>query len=139
MPISTTATSGFSSIAFVRPHGHSLPRRPLSSRVGSGGPPVHRGAPTRGRQRSECEVFSRSFLSERYRYADCCAATGGINLKPTADQLHSLLHAVDTNTYLESVLLFPSRHPGRGSWARVADFQREIRVAMNSYLRSLTS
>jgi hypothetical protein len=65
--------------------------------------------------------------------------TGGIKVKPPADQLHSLLHAGDTDTNLEPGLLFPSLPTDRNSVAKVANFQREIRVAMNSYPGSLTS
>ena len=60
--------------------------------------------------------------------------TGGINVKPPSDQLHSLLHAEDADTNFELRLLFPSLIAGRDSAAKVADFQREIRVAINSYL-----
>src|SRR6202171_3731127 len=48
-------------LPFVPPRGHSLPRRRLSSRVGNRGSPERHAAPTRGRQLSECEGFSRSF------------------------------------------------------------------------------
>ena len=80
----------------------------------------------------------RSFFTfvspQRYRHAYCGAVTAGINLKPPADQLHSLVHAGDADTNFEPEPLFASLYTGRESAAKVADLQREIRVAMNSYL-----
>jgi len=72
-------------------------------------------------------------------HAYCCALIGRINLKLASDQFHSLLHAGDTDTSFEPGLVFPPRHTGRGSAARVADFQREIRITIKSYLGSLAS
>ena len=82
--------------------------------------------------------FFTFFLSEGNRHAHCCAVTGGINIKPPADQLHSLLHAEDADANFELRLLFPSLIAGMDSAAKVADFQRKIRVAINSYLGLLT-
>src|ERR1700687_4923237 len=77
-------------------------------------------------------------LCETYYHPNCCASAGGINLKRTSNQLHSLLHAGDANTSFEPGLLFLSRHTGRGSANAVADFQGKIRVVVNSYLSLLT-
>jgi hypothetical protein len=100
---------------------------------------LHLAAPKHGRQLLECEVFSGSVSFERYCHTYRGAEISGINIKPPSDQLNSLLHARDADTNLEPRLLIPSIYAGRDSAAKVADFQRETRVAMNSYLGSLTS
>ena len=68
----------------------------------------------------------------------CRATTGVNNIKPPADQLHPLLHAKHANTNLEPGLLFHPIDTGRDSTTQVANFQREIRVAIHSYLGFLT-
>ena len=57
----------------------------------------------------------------------------------TLNQFHALLHAGDANTNFEPGLLFSSLLTCRGPVAKVTDFQREMRVAINSYLGFLTS
>ena len=84
----------------------------------------------------------RSFFSiplEGYGHAYCCAVTGGIDLKPTANQLYAFLHAGNADTNFEPRLFLCSWHTDRGSVAAVADFQRKIRVAINPYFGLLTS
>src|SRR6267378_3541155 len=139
MPISTTATSGFSSIAM------STASRPFAASPTTL-QPCREWRTARAPRRTNpwsSAIRMRSFftfvLPKRYCHAHRCAVIGGINLKPPSDQLHSLLHAGDADTDLESGLVFPSLCTGRESVAEVTNFQREFRVAMNSYLGSLTS
>src|SRR6202043_4154956 len=85
----------------------------------------------------------RSFFtfvpSERYRHAHCRPMTCGLNMKLAADQFYSFLHAGNAHTTFELRFSFPSLNTGREPATRVANFQREIGVAMNSYRGSLTS
>lgn len=72
-------------------------------------------------------------------HAYICAVNGGINLEPASDQLQSFPHAGDADTNFELGIVFPSLRAGRDSAAKVSNFQREIRVAINSYLGSPVS
>src|SRR5579863_4284227 len=79
------------------------------------------------------------FLSEGNRHAHFCAVSGKIDFKSPADQLYSLLHAGDANSNFDRGHVFPSRSISKGPMAEVADFQRKICVAINSYFGFLTS
>jgi len=83
--------------------------------------------------------FSCSISCERYRHAYGCAVTAEMNIKLPTDQFHPLLHAGDADANLERRPLFPLRRTGRDTLAKVADFQGEMRVAIDSYLGLLTS
>jgi len=62
-----------------------------------------------------------------------------MNIKLPTDQLHPLLHAGDADANLERRPLFPLRRTCRDTLAKVADFQGEVRVAIDSNLGLLTS
>src|SRR5882762_2891292 len=139
MLISSMTTFGFSFLAF------STASRPFAASPTTLQPGRECRTPRAPRRISSwssamrMRSFFMSFSCERYRYAHYCAVTAEMNIEPSTDQLHSLLHAGDADANLERRLLFPLRRAGRGLTAMVADFQREIRVAINSYLGSLTS
>src|ERR1700687_2866816 len=92
-----------------------------------------------GARSRSASFFSCAFTSEREGHAYGCAMTGEIDLQPSSDQFHTLLHAVNTDTDSGAGLFRASRRADRGSFARVADFQSEIGVAINSYLGPATS
>ena len=79
------------------------------------------------------------FPLKRYCHAYSCAATARINMQAPPDQLYSLLHAGDANSKDEAGRLFLALPTDRSAVATIADFQRKIRVAINSYLGLLTS
>ena len=54
-----------------------------------------------------------------------CAVIARINIQPSTDQLHWLLHAGNTNTNFEPRLLFSSLFSAREP-PQVADFQRQM-------------
>src|SRR2546427_1487627 len=126
MPMSTTATSGFSSIAFCtasRPFVAS----PTTLQPGrewrtARAPRLTNAWSSATRMRS----FFTSVPLQRYRHAYCCAVTGKINIEPAANQFYSLLHAGDADTNFEAGLPTLCRLTDRGSVAPVAHFQREV-------------
>src|SRR5579864_1363266 len=82
--------------------------------------------------------FFTFFLPEGNLYSHRCSMCGGTNIKPSSDQLHPLLHAEDADTNFERRHMLPFRPIARRSMVTVADFQDEIRAAINSYFGFLT-
>ena len=57
------------------------------------------------------------FSSERKRHPYCCAVTARVDIKPTADQLHSFPHARNADTNVDAGFLFLFLCNGRESSA----------------------
>src|ERR1700722_18045428 len=85
----------------------------------------------------------RSFFTivplQRYRNAYRCPVTTEVNLESPSDPLHPLLHAGNAYTKFQPGLLSGVGLAGSCPGTGVADFQCEVRIAVNPYSGFVTS